>query len=127
MPQAAHIDTAQRNGNLHLNIAGFFSQELAEELTATICRLYRGTGNIFIHTDALTGIAPESKEALARHLGRSGLPSANLFLMGPRGFDINPGSCRVIVHHKKKHTCCGKCRNCSCRNKDEEGRSTTDR
>ncbi len=127
MPQTAQIDTAQRNGNLHVTPAGFFSRELAQQLTATISRLYRGTGNIFIHTDALTGVAPESREALSRHIDRSGLPNTNLFFMGPRGFDINPDTCRVIAHKEKRHTCCGKCRNCSCQKNGEDGRSTEGR
>lgn len=117
MSPTSQIDASQRNGNLHVKVVGYFSPELAEQLTETIHQSYQGKGNIFIHTDQLTGIAPESKEALALHVDRRGLPHANLYLTGTKGFEISPAKCRVIVYDKKKHACCGKCRNCSC-NKD---------
>ncbi|WP_306547903.1 hypothetical protein, partial [Desulfobulbus sp.] len=63
METSQPIQIDQRNGNLHVNLHGQFTPELAIALTSAIARDYQGKGNIFIHTSHITDIAPESRGA----------------------------------------------------------------
>ena len=118
MDTQPQIQAVHRNGNLHVNIQGHFTPETAGELTSTIARTYRGKGNIFIHTARLTSVAPDAKHAFGHCLGSSGLPRNNVYLTGRKGLDISPDSGRVIVYEKKTTGCCGRCRECSCHDKN---------
>lgn len=108
------IHTDQRNGNLHVNLHGHFTPEIAAELPSTIARLYRGTGNIFIHTAKVTAVTPGSRSVFAHYLQLLDLPREKMYLTGIKGLDISPDKGRVIVYEKKKKGCCGRCRDCSC-------------
>ncbi len=112
-----HVD--QRKGNLHVRVAGFFTLECAAELITKISGAYRGSGNIFIHTDKITDIAPQAKMMFASLLKAVDLPKENIYLTGEKGFDICPEYCKVIAGAKKtSHVCCGNCKNCSCKSKN---------
>jgi len=117
MESTTSIQAIHRNGNLHVDLHGHFSPEIAAELTHTLSRTYRGKGNIFIHTAALVSIAPESQAAFADHLSLSGLPREHLYLTGIKGLEISPDKGRVIVYEKRKKGCCGRCRDCKCDDK----------
>jgi hypothetical protein len=115
---AQAIQADQRNGNLHINLDGQFTAETAVQLTSTIARSYSGQGNIFIHTAKVTAIAPESRTAFADQMHVLGLPQDKMYMTGVKGLEISPDKGRVIVYEKKKKGCCGKCRNCSCHDKE---------
>lgn len=112
------IQAVHRNGNLHVNLQGDFTSKTAGELTSTIARTYQGKGNIFIHTAKLTSVAPDAKHAFGQSIGSEGLPQNNIYLTGRKGLDISPDKGRVIVYEKKKPGCCGRCRGCTCHDKD---------
>ncbi len=108
------IQTDQRNGNLHINLSGQFTTEIAHRLTSAISQQYQGRGNIFIHTKDITDIAPESRQTFADLVGEAVLPREKIYMIGSKGLEICPDAGKVIVHDKKKHTCCGRCKNCRC-------------
>jgi len=108
------VDAAYRNGNLHINLSGHFSSAIAVELSSTIATVYEGKGNVFIHTANVTSIEEMSKEVLADHIKRLGLPCERLYLTGKKGLDLSPDNIKVIVYEKKKKGCCGRCQNCHC-------------
>lgn len=110
------IDTDQRNGNLHIKLNGSFNQDTAAKLTMVMMRAYQGKGNIFIHTDKISTVEPESKCAFNDLIGLSNLPEKCIYMMGEKGLAICPDSGKVIVHKKRQHSHggCGKCKNCSC-------------
>lgn len=114
------IEADQRNGNLHINLAGEFTKQTAFTLTKTMTQRYQGSGNIFIHTESITEVAPESRETFGDLMGVAVLPRERIYMIGRKGLEICPDASRVIIHDKKKHKCCGKCKNCSC-NKDGHG------
>ena len=47
METSQPIQIDQRNGNLHVNLHGQFTPEIAIALTSAIARDYQGKGNIF--------------------------------------------------------------------------------
>ncbi|MBM9614136.1 hypothetical protein JWJ90_07525 [Desulfobulbus rhabdoformis] len=112
-----NIEANQRNGNLHINLDGHFSAEVAFELTSTIAKSYNGKGNIFVHTAKVTTIAPESRTTLSDQITMLGLPAEKMYMTGVKGLDISPDKGKVIVYEKRKKGCCGKCKNCSCHSK----------
>jgi hypothetical protein len=116
--ELAAINTDQRNGNLHINLEGLFTPDTAAQLTMVMTKSYIGEGNIFIHTDQITDVKPQSKLAFNNLLGLSGLPKENVYLTGEKGLEISHDSGKVIVHKKQKkkhgHGGCGKCKNCTC-------------
>jgi len=116
--QSPAIQFDQRNGNLHINIDGHFSSEIALQLSNTIARSYSGRGNIFIHTAKVTTIAPESRTILANQIITLGLPHEKMYMTGIKGLDISPDKGRVIVYEKRQKGSCGKCRNCHCHDKN---------
>jgi len=117
METSQPIQINQRNGNLHVNLHGQFTPEIAIALTSAIARDYQGKGNIFIHTAHLTDIAPESRSAFAINASLLDLPQEKMYLTGVKGLDISPDKGRVIVYEKKKKGCCGRCSNCKCHDK----------
>lgn len=114
MEAANHIEANQRNGNLHIDLAGRFTTETALRLTATMARSYRGSGNIFIHTERITEVAPDSRLAFGDLMGQSSLPPENVYMIGRKGLEICPDAGKVIIHDKKKLRCSGRCKNCRC-------------
>jgi hypothetical protein len=108
------IEANQRNGNLHINIAGQFTTETALTLTTTMTQKYQGSGNIFIHTESITEVAPDSRQAFGDLMGMAILPREHIYMIGSKGLEICPDASKVIVHDKKKHKCCGRCKNCRC-------------
>lgn len=113
------IDTDQRNGNLHIKLNGSFDQDSAAKLTMVMMRSYQGKGNIFIHTDEISTITPDSRRTFNDLVGLSNLPKKSIYLMGEQGLAICPDSGKVLIRQKKpnSHGGCGKCKNCSCRKK----------
>lgn len=121
MEYAIGVTSDQRNGNLHVKLAGVFDDKQAFEVGHHIQDVYRGKGNIFIHTNDLTEIAPSSKMMFKHMLGVLELPKEHIYLMGEKGRDICHEEGKVIVHKKKSHGhCCGRCKNCSCGKKKTE-------
>jgi len=112
MEFSSPIQASHRNGNLHVDLHGHFTPEIAVQLITTLCHTYQGKGNIFIHTDHLATIAPESRHIFADQISRSGLPQEYLYLTGIKGLDISPDKGRVIVAPKSAKGCCGRCQDC---------------
>ena len=112
MDSSQQIQTTQRNGNLHVRLEGQFTPATAEELTSAIALVYRGKGNIFIHTANITSVSPDSRNTFTQCINGSGLPQQNVYLTGSKGLDFSPDNIRVIVHKPKKNGCCGRCRDC---------------
>ena len=108
------IEADQRNGNLHINLAGRFTAETAHSLTRTMAQSYSGSGNIFIHTEKITDVAPDSRRVFGDLMGVAVLPRENVYMIGKKGLEICHDAGKVIVHDKKKHKCCGRCKNCRC-------------
>lgn len=119
MRHSTRIDTDQRNGNLHINLGGRFTPDIAVQLTLVMTKTYQGRGNIFIHTDKITEVTAESRYAFTNLLEMSGLPGDSIYLTGKNGFDICHDSAKVIVRKEKKHGhgSCGRCKNCQCHKK----------
>lgn len=78
------IEADQRNGNLHLHLVGQFIMEAARRLTMTMARNYRGGGNIFIHTESITKVTPDLRQAFGDLVGMAVLPSENICMIGSR-------------------------------------------
>lgn len=116
MKEGSSMQISKRNGNLHIYLEGLFTPAIATRLTITMARTYQGKGNIFIHTDKTTEVAPGSKYAFTNLLGMSGLPQDNVYLTGENGLEICHDTGKVIVRKKTKHGHggCGRCKNCSC-------------
>lgn len=114
------IDLEQRNGNLHIKVQGRFGVDTAMELTSGIARKYRTGSNVFIHTNEITAISPQSREMFKSMLGVYNLPQNNIYLIGEKGFDICHDKGRVIIRKKADPTkgCGGRCKNCKCKTKE---------
>jgi len=120
MQQAQDIYADVRNGNLHINLNGNFTPDTATMLTITMAKTYQGKGNIFIHTERVTVVAPDARYAFTNLLNISGLPRERVYLTGKQGLEICHDTGKVIVRKEKKHDHskgCGKCKNCSCHKK----------
>jgi len=109
-----HIETNQHNGNLHTNLTGQFTTNTELRLTTAMAQNYQGSGNIFIHTDSITDVNPDSRQTLTDLMGTAPLPRNNIYWIGIKGLDLGPDASKVIVHDKKKHEGCGRCKNCRC-------------
>jgi hypothetical protein len=116
MKEESFMQIHKKNGNLHINLDGQFTPDIAARLTITIAKMYQGKGNIFIHTDKITRITPDSRYAFTNLLGMSGLPQDNVYLTGEKGLEICHDTGKVIIRKKAKHSHggCGRCKNCSC-------------
>ena len=114
MNDIAPIATRHRNGNLHVDLHGLFDAALADRLTRSIAEEYNGRGNIFIHTDGLTTVHPEAREAFGLLLNHHRLPMDRLYLNGQLGFTVGPDRVKVIASARKEKKCCGRCRDCKC-------------
>lgn len=119
MEHASGFTSDQRKGNLHVKLTGKFDDKRAFEVGHHIHDVYRGEGNIFIHTHDVTEIVPSSKVMFQHMLGVLELPKKNIYLMGEKGEHICHEEGRVIVHKKKPHGC-GRCKNCTCGKKKTE-------
>ena len=118
MHHSPRVTIERRNGNLHTTINGEFTPETAARLAESMRASYTGQGNIFIHTKMITGVAPGSRSFLTELLRSSALPQERIYFTGSRGKEIAPDGSRVIVHaHNHEAGGCGRCRNCSCREK----------
>lgn len=122
MDTQPQIHAVHRKGNLHVDLQGHFTAATADELTSAIAQAYRGKGNIFIHTAHLASVTPDAKHAFGHCLGSSGLPRDNVYLTGKKGLDISPDQGKVIIYEKKKTGCCGRCRDCTCHDKERSHR-----
>lgn len=109
----------KRKGNMHIKLDGSFTPDGAAKLTMLLSKSYEGKGNIFIHTDKITHIAPDSRYAFCDLLDLSGLPGEKIYLMGKKGLEFCHDRGKVIVARKKQHghSGCGRCKNCSCEKK----------
>lgn len=114
MESISAIEANQRNGNLHINLDGQFTIETALQLTMTLTQSYQGRGNIFIHTDSITDIDPDSRQTLTDLMGMATLPRQNIYWIGAKGLDLGTDATKVIVPPKKKQGGCGRCQNCRC-------------
>lgn len=122
MKQEVMVDASERNGNLHINLGGFFDSEAAVKVSSIIRQSYAGEGNIFIHTNDITDVTAQSRVWFGNLLNILGLPKQNIYLMGDRAMDICHDNGRVIVKKVKKetHTKCYNCKNCQCKDKKTE-------
>ncbi|CAG35283.1 hypothetical protein [Desulfotalea psychrophila] len=107
------IQTEQRKGNLHLKICGKPSAQHLSSLVKTMEQLYRGEGNIFIHTEQVTEVEEHCPTILKSLMAESELPRKNIYMIGEKGFDLGGGYTKVIIKPRKKSRCngCKKSRN----------------
>ncbi len=117
MKDLARVNAEQRNGNLHIKLHGRFTPDVAAQLTMVMIKIYQGKGNIFIHTDMVTAIAPNSRYAFANLLKTSDLPRNNIYLTGKSGLDICCASLKFITRKEKKQGGCGEYGDCKCSRK----------
>ncbi|MDR3090429.1 MAG: hypothetical protein LBU39_11555 [Desulfobulbaceae bacterium] len=104
-----------RHGNLHIRLNGYVSPDSVRELTAVIAKIYPGDGNIFIHTAAVSDVAPKSRHLFNHLLEAGGLPRERIYLTGGQGEKLCHDRGKVIhIPAKKKH-CGGTCANCACK------------
>lgn len=108
----SNIQSDQRNGNLHIKLNGEFSRDTAMAVMYHINQEYRGKGNVFIHTNDITEVAPQSQSVFQYMMGILDLPKDNIYLTGEKGKDICHDEGKVIV--RKKHGGCGRCGSCKC-------------
>ncbi len=90
MHRTAEITMERRNGNLHITIIDSFTMGAAARLVASMDSCDNGQGNIFIHTEKISDIAPEGSRVI------------------------------VNEHRHGGHGGCGRCRNCKCQEKQAE-------
>lgn len=114
MQNRVNIDSDQRNGNLHITLSGEFSHDMARTVSYHIFETYRGAGNIFIHTNEITEVAPNSQAVFGQMVGLLDLPRDNMYLMGERGKDISYSRAKILLSKKKKKGGCGSCGSCRC-------------
>ncbi len=114
MEQSKNIHSDQRNGNLHIRLSGEFSHDMAMTVSYHILKSYRGAGNIFIHTNDITEVAPRSQAVFGQMIGLLDLPREHIYLMGEKGIDIGYEKAKVLMPRKKKQAGCSGCGNCKC-------------
>lgn len=115
MEHSMDIHSDQRNGNLHIRLSGKFSHDMAMSVSYHILKSYRGTGNIFIHTNDITDVAPRSQTVFGQMVGLLDLPRDHIYLMGERGMDIGYEKAKILMPKKKKRGGCGAgCGSCKC-------------
>ena len=121
MDLSESIVSNKRNGNLHVTVSGRFDQKRVSEVGQHICRVYGGTGNIFIHTHEITEVAPNSRTMFSSMLGELSLPKKNIYLMGEQGKHICHEEGRVIIKQSKPSSggCGGRCKNCKCKTREK--------
>ena len=88
MNQPGTINASERHGNLHIRLDGYFSQDFAHTVTRTISSRYNGHGYVFIHTNAITGIEPQSQQLFTSLLAASTVPGDRVYLTGDRGAEL---------------------------------------
>jgi hypothetical protein len=114
MDSVQNIKIRHRKGNVHVDLLGHFTAEMAADVTSLISDVYCGKGNIFVHTAEILSVAPDLKHIFAQYIETSGLPQANLYLTGSKGLEFSPDNIKVIVYKKKKKGCGGRCKDCKC-------------
>ncbi len=115
----SEITTEQRNGNLHINLEGIFTSYTAAKATFLMQKHYSGTGNIFLHTKKVSQVSEAAKPVFKTLMDSGDLPQENIYFTGKKGLTISSDTGKVIIWKKKKngHSCCGKCKNCTCHTK----------
>ncbi len=118
-----YLSLRHANGNVHIDIDGRFTSDKARQLGLFLATQYRGSGNIFIHTDRLDEVEPEAPAVFVNWLNVSGVPVDRVYAMGRRGLEMSTDSLRAIVPKKRHHGHhgCGKCKNCTCGKKETAG------
>lgn len=112
------FEASQRNGNLHVTIRGTYTTQSPLRLLNCLRKNYRGTGNIFIHTDAIATIADTTGELNHELLSRASMSREQIYLIGKNAMALNFPCNKVIIPPPKKARCTG-CRKCSCRDTGE--------
>ncbi len=111
------VDYRHSNGNMHIGVSGEFTAGAAEAVLDILQKAYTGSGRIFIDTLNINSVAESGAEYFKQAFVKVNLPAANLFFKGEKGRSIGPnGSKLIILKAKEKKQCCGKCKNCSCKN-----------
>ncbi len=110
------LAVAQRKGNLHVYLDEVFTSDTARALVAAMQEQYRGQGNIFVHALDVAEVGPTAQEVFTSLFARSGLPEANVYFKGEKGFEIGHEGAKVIVYQRgvKGRRCGGGCRSCRC-------------
>lgn len=114
MDSVQNIKIRHRKGNVHVDLLGHFTAEMAADVTSLISEVYCGKGNIFVHTAEILSVAPDLKHIFAQHIETSRLPQDKIYLTGSKGLEFSPDNIKVIVYKKKKNGCGGRCKNCKC-------------
>ncbi len=119
MENRAQLEVSQRKGNLHIRIKGVYAENTPYQLIDCLQQNYRGTGNIFIHTDRITevvdarGLEDNSLDILAR----TSLNKNLIYLIGSKAMALHFPCNKIIIPPSQKARCTG-CRKCTCTNKD---------
>lgn len=108
------------NDNLHVRVLGTFDGNSAQELLGLLQAQYREGGHVFVDTAGLDKVVPHGCTVFKNCLCRTQVPVTQLFFKGEKGVDMAPpGSGWLIAPERKKQGCCGRCRNCSCRSRND--------
>lgn len=114
------VDFRHSNGNMHVDVSGEFNQNTAEAILEILQSAYTGSGRIFIDTVKINSIAESGAEYFKSAFAAINIPAAILFFKGEKGRNIGPNGSKLLLikeRDKKAHTgCCGKCKNCTCKN-----------
>jgi hypothetical protein len=112
MNSSRPIEASERKGNLHLRPQGDFSVEVVSELARLIAGRYNGRGNVFIHTERITTVSPESANGFTDLLADPDLPGAKVYVTGEKGREICREGGRLIIPRRPANPQ-GGCRGCS--------------
>jgi hypothetical protein len=120
MEKCAQLEASERNGNLHIRIKGVYAENTPSQLVDCMQQNYRGVGNIFIHTDKVTGIIATGAVDLSDKgiLGRTRLNKKHIYLIGSKAMELDFPCNKIIIPPPRKARCTG-CRNCTCTSKSE--------
>lgn len=114
------VDFRHSNGNMHVGLSGEFNQNTADAVLEILQTAYTGSGRIFIDTAKLNTIVESGAEYFKAAFAAINIPSACLFFKGEKGRSIGPNGSKLLLmkeRETKPHTgCCGKCKNCTCKN-----------
>ena len=105
MKRGFHIDFRHSAGNLHIHIYGVFNGMCAWQLIKIIKQQDRGTGRIFVSTNALDRILPDGVILFKSTMTRRKLPKDWLYFKGENGFKIAPDGSRVLICPNARESC----------------------
>lgn len=91
-----------RLGNLHIHLEGEFDIATVKKVARCISNTWNGSGNVFIHTQKVTEIQPDSRQIFETMVGLYDLSKENIFFVGEPGRKLCREHDRVFISSSKK-------------------------